>query len=340
MGYLPSKNFIAIVGSVIIVLFTGYFASFVWKTGHQEKIVIKNTVANNIDVADASKEAGLDSDNDGLKNWEEVLWKTDINKADTDGDGVSDNEEIADGRDPAVKRTLSANGTWSDAFKKPEEIIAGDPNKPGTLTEKLTNDFITSYFTTKQAVGGQPLNASTKTSLTNALAHTVEQGTASYRDLYTKKDIKISGNADPKTYLNRVGAMFDKNFKDIDGMEVQIVAMSAQTGKFEDLAKLEPYLDAYKKTVAFLVSEPVPPNYADLHLMILNSMNTTGLAVESLKLIKEDPVRSIIGVQLYYREIARARQFLDGLKTQTEKDKITFGESDTGSFFNDYFKRL
>ena len=72
MGYLPSKNFIAIVGSVIIVLFTGYFASFVWKTGHQEKIVIKNTVANNIDVADASKEAGLDSDNDGLKNWEEV----------------------------------------------------------------------------------------------------------------------------------------------------------------------------------------------------------------------------------------------------------------------------
>ena len=42
-----------------------------------------------------------DSDNDGLKDWEEVLWKTDPNNPDSDKDGVSDGEEIKINRNPA-----------------------------------------------------------------------------------------------------------------------------------------------------------------------------------------------------------------------------------------------
>ena len=43
-----------------------------------------------------------DSDNDGLQNWEEELYKTDPINPDSDGDGASDGEEIKVGRNPAL----------------------------------------------------------------------------------------------------------------------------------------------------------------------------------------------------------------------------------------------
>jgi len=41
-----------------------------------------------------------DTDNDGLTDYYEKYWKTDPNKADTDGDGYSDSDEICKGYDP------------------------------------------------------------------------------------------------------------------------------------------------------------------------------------------------------------------------------------------------
>lgn len=44
-----------------------------------------------------------DSDNDGLKDWEEELYRTDPNNPDTDNDGYLDGEEINSGHNPLVK---------------------------------------------------------------------------------------------------------------------------------------------------------------------------------------------------------------------------------------------
>lgn len=44
-----------------------------------------------------------DSDNDGLSDWDEELYKTDPNNPDTDGDGTLDGEEIKLGRNPLVR---------------------------------------------------------------------------------------------------------------------------------------------------------------------------------------------------------------------------------------------
>ncbi len=44
-----------------------------------------------------------DSDNDGLRDWEEELFHTNPNNPDTDGDGYLDGEEIDSGHNPLVK---------------------------------------------------------------------------------------------------------------------------------------------------------------------------------------------------------------------------------------------
>ncbi len=43
-----------------------------------------------------------DSDEDGLSDDMEILYKTDKNNPDTDGDGYTDGEEVKNGYDPAL----------------------------------------------------------------------------------------------------------------------------------------------------------------------------------------------------------------------------------------------
>ena len=58
-----------------------------------------------LDPADAD----TDLDGDGLSNLEEFLLGTDIDNPDTDGDGISDGVEVANGRNPLVnEKAVSA----------------------------------------------------------------------------------------------------------------------------------------------------------------------------------------------------------------------------------------
>jgi hypothetical protein len=72
----------------------------------------------------------MDSDGDGLGNYDELLWHSDPMVRDTDGDGASDSEEIRAGTDPTnglsvfrlngIRRT-GENGVavqWTSASNK------------------------------------------------------------------------------------------------------------------------------------------------------------------------------------------------------------------------------
>jgi hypothetical protein len=52
-----------------------------------------------LELGDA-RDAGEDGDEDGLLNLDEAWWQTEPDNPDTDGDGVSDGEEVERGTDP------------------------------------------------------------------------------------------------------------------------------------------------------------------------------------------------------------------------------------------------
>ncbi|MDP2669118.1 MAG: hypothetical protein Q8P07_04770 [bacterium] len=347
MDYLPSKKFVMPVVSMLVVIFAGYFVRLIWTSPAKIAEIPQKNSVNGADYAKALAEANADTDNDNLMNWEEILWGTDILKADTDGDGTSDGDEIKAGRDPLVagKETanppsaLSGGGKWTDALQKPEAVAVLSDGSTETLnyTQQFAAKFANSYFALKGAAGGEALTDKTKGALAQGMANEVTKSAASYADVYTEKDLKISQFAGVKTYLSDLSDAFERNFQNVTEMEVPFVTAMAKSGDFSQAGKLDVNITAYKKMAEYLKNAEVPSAYAKTHLTILNIMNNTAIAVEMLKQTKEDPLLAAVGIQFYYNQTGRSQQFFVDLFKQTLADGIDFADGQQGTFFNKYF---
>lgn len=106
-----------------------------------EPIVIKSQNKNlsgpNISQL-ASANAQIDTDGDGLSDWEENIYGTDPKKSDTDGDNYLDGEEILSNHDPLKKG--------------PDDLIPAEPkedtaeNSGKSAAEKLSELAVANYM--------------------------------------------------------------------------------------------------------------------------------------------------------------------------------------------------
>ncbi|WP_096894906.1 Ig-like domain-containing protein [Candidatus Scalindua japonica] len=83
-----------------------------------------------------------DMDEDGLTNLEEFDLGTGMNNADTDGDGISDGEEIVAGDDGYVTNPLLGDSDGDGIWDGLEVSSASDPNDAGSFDLAATLDFI------------------------------------------------------------------------------------------------------------------------------------------------------------------------------------------------------
>ncbi len=94
---------------------------------------------------DASVDAGLDTDQDGLTDMlETVVWFTDPQIADTDADGYSDGEEINNGYNPLGAGKLGEN-VLDTAKSEPESVLIAQgvlDNFAKSINEKNSQNFL------------------------------------------------------------------------------------------------------------------------------------------------------------------------------------------------------
>ena len=326
MGYLPSKNFIALVSAALVILFAGWFVSLVWNSAPEKSKSVSQVVSNSFLAA--YQDANRDTDNDGLKDWEEILWKADPNKTDTDSDGTPDGEEIKLGRDPAIAGP-------NDKLKKTEEEEKPAAATPQTLTDRIAQKFAVEYLTTQGASGGNP-NDFQKKSLSESLMTSLAKDALTFKDQLDARNVIINKDVPAKSYLNELGAFLDKNFLGLKETEIDILDNAISTSNFDGLKKLDADISAYKKAVDFLKKEKVPENYAPMHLELMNILNNTAIAASYMQMTEKDPAKGLIGLSLYFNQVERAQNFSKSIKTQIKKDALEFKPAEGGYHFVKY----
>lgn len=321
--YLPSKKFLYTLFSIVLALAIIWGVTSLPKK--QKEIV--TAVATQTSIAEKFKL--LDSDGDGVKDWEEALWKTDSKKADTDGDGTNDGEEIKANRDPLKANTALKNQEPND--KVDEKIIAADKKTDEEFaklnnTDKFGRDLFSTYLATKKI--DSAMTDSEKLGIANSVIDNLPPITFK---VYGENEIVVSPNinsADLTNYSNNLAEIILINLRTrteiIDDIITDFSNTEDSAQAAAALERLDPIVQKNKLTVDKLLKLSIPKNLVTEHLLILNAFEEI---YESLKIMAgagSDMIALMPPLNHYDLSVQALADSLNKTRSQLINLKVTF----------------
>lgn len=272
------------------------------------------------DTASLSSEKSdrdIDSDNDGLKDWEEKLYRTDSNNPDSDGDGYLDGEEVAAGYDPA-KKAPGDELTGQNA-QKPRPL---PKNLTKALSAKLSQGLMEGKIKSFNPETGQPLGTEElekQIGLGQAMQEAIGQQIEEFLiPQISDNEIKISpktGKNETITYLNEMGNALVK-IPISDKPEIQLFIDAMESG---DFSQLEQVRQVYEESYKNLKEVSVPADLADFHKNILGVIWITNNIYAAVKNISQDPLKATIAILQYQKIDEKTNSAIDQLLEQIDK---------------------
>ncbi|PCI29806.1 hypothetical protein COB52_02145 [Candidatus Kaiserbacteria bacterium] len=250
------KIVVAVVFSVVVLSYAGWKSPFF------------NPELNNYSVVEISavleeNEYTLDTDNDGVRDWQEILLGTDPNNPDTNGDGISDGEEIEALAIEEVDESLSA-------------------------TQTLTKQILSSYVHTKQQ------NTYDEDAFGFVIAQAAnEQFAIRYIPTYTRNDILTSKSSSSNTYANEFNSAI-KPVLEVAEYELATYGRAIEEGIEEDFEKLLEASVVYRDIADTLLEIEVPEDAVIEHLDLVNSFATFSRILSSMSNGDSDPVSTLV----------------------------------------------
>lgn len=258
----------------------------------------------------------IDTDNDGLPDWQERLYGSDILVSDTDGDGTSDGDEVFARRDPTKK----------------------GPN------DKLTMLVDPNIATSSTDIDGIRKEYIIKTVLKNL--ETTDEETV--RELVKKLDPKLfrarfevidlnvasaSDDAALREYGNAFGVLIKKYTTVEHRNEEGILADALPKKSTEALKELQYPAITYRAFTDDLRKLAVPLPLADAHLRIVNGYDIMARAVLNMQKIYTDPIVGAAAYQMYLKQRIEVTQGYAELVNQFREKNIVFEKTESGAPF-------
>ncbi|MDP3710197.1 MAG: hypothetical protein Q8R29_00545 [bacterium] len=264
-------------------------------------------------IVKATNSLLLDTDNDGLQNWEEELYKTDSVNPDSDGDGASDGEEIKLGRNPALAG--------------PDDRLTGpsveEPQPEQNLTQIIFEEFMRN--------GGMAtlLNQERSGNPDTAVAQKVEAFLktgfipAKAIDKLEKVDgLILENNKDTKTIKEYVGRLvsimnnYSSRAPEEDDLDLFLAIVESQNK--ERFKELEPYRELAEKTAKDLREMSIPENFADLHGKMVWLMEESARQLAVLEKAEQDPAAALAVIPARIDLKIQAAKFYEELSQELE----------------------
>lgn len=235
----------------------------------------KELLSSSITVSEVGS---IDSDKDGVSDWEEKLWGTDPYQKVSNPDGVSDKDYVE------KKRQEQENKDLTDLSKKPE-----------TTTDKITSQMIATILALSEA-GGEIKSEELAKALASSSVAQIQKEIAPR--IYTRANFTIVGTstAEISEYQKTLQAVFtEKNISDI-ARGYGLITESLRMDDMETLAEATSYNKKIETMLGLLLNAKVPYVYIEKHILLANNLSIMQKATVSTLTLKADPLK---GTALY-----------------------------------------
>lgn len=290
--------------------------------------------------------ASKDSDNDGLRDWEEALWKTEPNNPDSDGDGTQDGKEVREGRDPAKPAP-------NDKIEKIDYVAPPVLNEtkytpPTTATEVLVEEYLKQYVELKKTGDGEVTETSKQVFLDTIMKKIskktpVKARTHKITEIKVFQTTKNNEHESLKKYGNEVVKIFIDSLANSTENEIEIInAVFPNKEEITDddiekakeaLGRLDIVILAYKNIISDLLKVETPSTASAIHLDIINEYERIKSSLESISVFFTDTLRGVAGVSAYFKRVEELQKKGEKLKNIFNAKEITFNTDEYGILF-------
>ncbi|MDO8492879.1 MAG: hypothetical protein Q7S34_04525 [bacterium] len=338
--FMPSKSFRGVLLSLLVVF---ALIGSAYAISQKESVREKNLGAPVLGITDGAQEqisklaALKDSDSDELKDWEEVLWKTDPYNPDTDGDNAQDGDEVKGGRDPSVpgpndKLTSQESLATVEKNAKAAEVL--------TPTDIVARDLFSKYVAARQ--GNKELDQNIEQQIADSVLQRQEQITSHPR-LYTEGDLLATEDSDSQAlrdYGNKMGAIVIKNFRQQE-YELDILNSAIQKNDRKRIEDLNPIINNYKNSLEESLKVSVPKKAVGTHLKFMNALSKIITSLEAMKNVFADPITAMVYFGEYPTAVQSLRDAFNDARDLFIRNNITFDSNkESGYYYGNYAEML
>lgn len=291
--FLPSRSVIAFV-LIPALTIVGVWATVKYYQAPIEQKALTKEEKIKIAIAEGQAEfLERDSDLDGLKDWEELLYKTDPSIQDTDGDGVSDGKEVLAGSDP-LQKVDSTTGVVSTTTDSGISYYKNDTSL--SKTEVLARDLLVTYteLGKADALGNQTIQESVINQLVKDTTKVQSVFKLESEDIRVVADSKFAA----QTYHSNFSRITRK-LSSIQFYELELLARFVEDGDQEALAQLIRHADLYEVIANELAAIPAPISVSGVHLELTNNLYIFTDSVRGMAKIAEDPLGGYVYAQKF-----------------------------------------
>jgi len=276
ISHTSGKVFAATLFGVVILAFAAWKSPILGIASDTNGVHDTENTQTTEDILQ-SDEYTIDTDSDGVKDWEETLLGLDPNNPDSNGDGITDGEEIAQAKKNfeagTISDTSSASSTQTDAIAR-EIFGAYIQSKQQGAYDEDSFDFIIA-----QATNSQFTYRST--------------GNYSANDVLTTSDVSTSRTL-----------QYEKDFQDailpvidISEYELTTYGRAIETGDLEEFKKLTYAAGVYESIAQTLIEMTVPEDAVKPHLDLINSFSNFANTLTIMGSNPEDPMLTFVATR-------------------------------------------
>lgn len=314
---LPSNK----VGLTLIIVVLGVASTiFFTKIGTPQKIVDLQNVDLLVERNTNTGFKSGDTDEDGLLDWQEELYGSDVRIKDTDGDGTNDGDEIQLKRDPIVAGPNDPLLTTKDFFDMDVDMTAF---ATGTITEKLSVDLFSQYLNLKK---NNEFTEEKQAELINSIAQNAIESTET-KDYFVKEDMNMvqSTLESVKKYGEEFAQISTSYYIKMDNLR-----------NLPESSYLSEISGVYSEFAQSLADIEVPGVAVDVHLELSNRIYETGRMLEAVSKSNTDPVVAMVAIGKHQASASNDLQLYTSLAKYFSSNGIIFDDTISINFWNYY----